>query len=152
MDDSSNGRSNSQRKAINERVRDANELNTKRAEIDYVTRFDAMEQNIAKQVMLFQFAFSETGSEVRTVDGNVKSLEEVRQGAKMIFVAVREHYRSDVVAILFEEFKVRNADVHAVGSLFRKAHPGVEYQHLVAIAQSHAVHPKLADTAERDDL
>jgi hypothetical protein len=133
-------------------MRNANKLNTERAEIDDVARLNPMEQDIAEQVVLFQFAFGQAGSEVRTVNRNVKSLQEIRQGAEMIFVAVREHYRGDVVAILFEEFKVRNGDVNTIGRLFRKAHPGVEYQHLVAVPQSHAVHPKLADTAERDDL
>jgi hypothetical protein len=50
------------------------------------------------------------------------------------------------------KIKVRDADVDAVSRLFGKAHAGVENQHLVAVAHSHAIHSKLADTAERNDL
>ena len=70
----------------------------------------------------------------------------------MIFVTVRENDRGDVVAILFEEVEVGNADIDAVGSLFGKAHAGVEDEHLVAVAHSHAIHPKLADTAEGNNF
>ena len=70
----------------------------------------------------------------------------------MIFVTVRQDDGGDVVAILFEEIEVRNGDIDAVGGFFRKAHAGVENEHLVAIAHSHAIHSKLADTAERNDL
>jgi len=70
----------------------------------------------------------------------------------MIFVTVREDDGGDVVAILLEEGEVWDRDVDAVSQLLGKAHPGVENQHLVAVPHSHAIHSKLADTAERDDL
>jgi hypothetical protein len=70
----------------------------------------------------------------------------------MVFVTVGENYCGDVVAILFEEVEIRNANVNAVSGLFRKAHSGVEDEHLILITHSHAIHPKLADTAERNDL
>ena len=111
-----------------------------------------MDQRVAHQVVLFEFAFRQAGGEMRTVDGNVEFLEDVRQRTQMVLVTVGEHYRSDVVAILFEEVKIRNANVNTVSSLFGKAHAGVENDHLILVTHSHAIHPKLADTAEGDDL
>ena len=70
----------------------------------------------------------------------------------MILVSVGEHYRGYVVAILLEKIEVRNADVNAIGRLFRKAHARVKNEHLILITHSHAIHSKLADTAERNYL
>src|SRR5215211_6850325 len=133
-------------------MRDANEFHLKRADVHHVARLDAMQQHVAQQVVFFEFAFSEAGCEVGTVDGNVEPFQNVRQRAKMIFVTVRQDYGGDLVAILVEEAEVWDRDVYAVSRLFGKAHAGVENQHLVAVADSHTIHSKLADTAEWDDL
>src|ERR1044072_3790363 len=133
-------------------MRNANELDTKHADVNNVTRRDAMKEYITEQVVLFELAFRETCGEVRTVNRNVELLEQVRQRAEMIFVAVRQNDGGDVVAVLVEKTKVRNGNVDAVSRLFRKAHPGVENQHLIAVTNRHAVHSKLADAAEWNDL
>jgi replication fork clamp-binding protein CrfC len=67
-------------------------------------------------------------------------------------VTVGEHYRCYVVAVFFEELEIGNAHVNTVSSLLGKTHTGVEDEHLVPITHSHAIHPKFADTAERDNL
>src|SRR6476659_7108562 len=102
--------------------------------------------------MLFELAFGQSGGEVRTVNRHIELLENVRQRAEVILMSVRKHYRGDVVAILFKKIKVRNADVNAIGRFFRKAHARVENEHLILITHSHAIHSKLADTAERNYL
>jgi hypothetical protein len=58
----------------------------------------------------------------------------------------------DVLAILFEKIEVWDTNINAIGSLFRKAHARVEDEHFIPVSHSHAVHPKLADTAERNDF
>ena len=68
----------------------------------------------------------------------------------MVFVTVREDDRRQVVAILFEKIEIRNRDIDAVRRLFGKTHPGVDDDHLVAISDAHAVHPKFADAAKRN--
>jgi hypothetical protein len=67
-------------------------------------------------------------------------------------MTVSEDDGGDVVAIGFEKLEVWNRDVDAVRGLLREAHAGVENNHLVAVSQSHAIHSKLADTAEWNDL
>src|SRR5215207_671006 len=133
-------------------MRDAYKLNGKDADIDHVSRLYAMQQHIVEQVVLFELAFGEAGGEMRTVDRNVETLQQVGQCTKMILVAMSEDYRRDVVAKLVEKGEIRNRNINAVSSLLGKAHPGVENQHLVAEAHRHAIHSKLADTAEWDDL
>jgi len=70
----------------------------------------------------------------------------------MVLMTVGQDNRSDVIAKLFKEIKVRDTDVNSVCGLFRKTHAGIEDQHLIPITHGHAVHPKLADTAERNNL
>ena len=70
----------------------------------------------------------------------------------MIFMAVRKNDRGDIVAKLFQDFKIGNADIDAVDALFGKAHAGIENEHLVAIAHQRAVHPELADAAEGNNF
>ena len=65
---------------------------------------------------------------------------------------MRENDRGDVVAVLVEETEIGDAHVHAERGLGGEAHPGVEDDHLVAVAHRHAVHPELADPAKRDNL
>ena len=67
-------------------------------------------------------------------------------------MAVSQHDGSNAVAILFEEVKVWNTNVDAVGRLFREAHAGVKDDHFILIAHSHAIHSKLADAAERNNF
>ena len=152
MNDRADGRLDAERETIDERVRDADELDLEDADIHNVARLDAMQQHIAEQLVFFEFAFSESGGEVRTVNRDIELLEQVGQRTEMIFVTVREDNGGDVLAILVEKTKVRDRDVDAVRRLFRKAHPGVENQHLVAVPHRHTIHSKLADTAEWDDL
>ena len=68
----------------------------------------------------------------------------------MVLVPVRQDDGDDVVAVLFEVVEVGHADIDAVSGLFREAHPGVEDNHVVAVAHGHTIHPELADAAERD--
>src|SRR5437868_13786263 len=133
-------------------MRHADELDAEDPDIDHVTRLDAMQQHVAEKLVFFEFAFRQSCREVRTINRDVESFEQVRQRAKMVFVTVCENYRSDVVAVFVKKIEVGNGNVDAVGRLFGKAHARVENQHLVAVAHSHAIHSKLADTAERDDL
>ena len=111
-----------------------------------------MQQHVAEKVVFFEFAFSQAGGEVRTVNRDVESLQDVRQRPQMIFVTVCEDYRGDVIAKFVEKVEVWDRNVYAVSRLFRKAHSGVENYHLVAVTHSHTIHSKLADTAEWDDL
>src|SRR5689334_9590213 len=111
-----------------------------------------MQQHVVQQLVLFEFALSQTGGEMRTVDRDVEVLQKVWQRTEMIFVTMSEDDGGDVVPVLFEKAKIRNRNIHAVSCFLGKTHPGVENQHLVAVPHRHAIHSELADTTERDDL
>jgi hypothetical protein len=84
-----------------------------------------MQQNIAHQVVLFQFAFRQTGGEMRAVNGDVEPFQQVRQRAEMVFVTMRENDRGDLVTILVEKSEIRYRDIDAVSRLLGKTPPGV---------------------------
>jgi hypothetical protein len=130
----------------------AYELNTKNSDLNDVARIDAMNQRVSYKVVFFQLALGKACREMGTVDRNVEFLQDIRQGAQVIFVPVSKYYRSNVVPILFEEVKIRNADVYTVGIFLGESHASVKDQHFVSVTHSHAIHPELADTAERDNL
>ena len=89
---------------------------------------------------------------MRTVNRDVEFLEDVRQRAEVIFVTMRQDNGRDVVTILFEKIEIWNTDIDAVSSFFGESHARVEDDHLILITHRHTIHPKLADTAERNDL
>lgn len=127
-------------------------VDRERTDGDYVTWLDAMQHYIAENTVLIELAFRQSEREARSVDRNIELLQDVRQRAEMIFVSMGEDDRGDFVAILFEDLEIRNADIDSVDALFGKPHAGVDDDHLVAIAQQRAIHPKLADAAEGDDF
>src|SRR2546421_10238913 len=133
-------------------MRGAYEFDFERAKLDYLSRLDPVNQSIAEQIVLFELSFRQTDREMRGIDGDVEFFEDVRQRAQVILVSVRQDDGRDVVPVLFQKIEVRDTDINAVNALFRETHAGVNDDHFVIVAHSHTIHPKLADTAERDDL
>src|ERR1044071_3726126 len=133
-------------------MRSAYEFDLERANLYDLTRLDAMQQDIVKQIVFFQFSIGEASREMRGINGDVEFFQDVRQRPKVILVPMREDDGGDVVPVLFQKIEVRDANVNAVNTLFRKTHPGVNDDHLVVIPHSHTIHPKLADSAERDEF
>src|SRR5258707_15896459 len=133
-------------------MRHADKLDAEYANLNHVPRFNAMQKGVAEQVMFFKLALGESGREVRTVNRNVEFLQNVGQRAEVVLVAMSEHDGRDAIAVLFQEVEIRYADVDAIGCLFRKAHARVEDDHVILVTHCHAIHSKLADAAERNDL
>src|SRR5262245_15463377 len=113
-------------------MRNAYELDGKHADVDDVARLYAMQQYVAEQVVFFEFAFGQAGSEMGAVNRNVELLQQIRQRTQVVLVTVGEDNGSDVVAVLVEKTKVGNRNINAVSRFLWKAHSGVENQHLVA--------------------
>ena len=78
--------------------------------------------------------------------------EQERNAADVILVAVGQNQAADVFAILLEIGEIGRDDIDAQQLGVGEHHPGVENDDVVAVADGHAVHPELAQAAERDDL
>jgi hypothetical protein len=89
---------------------------------------------------------------VGTINRDIEFLQNERQGPQMVFVSMSEDDGSDVIAILFKDVEIGNADIDAVDTFLGESHARIDDDHLVTAAHKRAVHPKLADTAEGYDL
>ena len=67
------------------------------------------------------------------------------RAADVVFVAVGEDDGGQVVAIFFEKIEIRYRNIDPKRRFLRKAHAGVDNDHLIGVSDAHAVHPKLAD-------
>ena len=70
----------------------------------------------------------------------------------MVFVSVGENDRGQVVAVLFEKVEIWYRNIDTVWRFFWETHARIDDDHLIAIADAHAVHPEFADAAERNYL
>ena len=68
----------------------------------------------------------------------------------MVFVTVCQDDRRQVISIFLEKVEIRYRNINTIRRFFGKAHTGIDDDHLVAVADSHAIHPEFADTAKRD--
>src|SRR5690349_8363300 len=111
-----------------------------------------MQQYVAENAVLFKLVFRQAEGEMGRINGHVELLQDVRQSAQVIFVAVREDNRRDLFTKLFQNIEIGNRNIDAVDALFRKAHARVDDEHFVTKAQQRAIHPKLANAAEGNDF
>ena len=63
-----------------------------------------------------------------------------------------EDDRGQVVTIFFEKIKIWYRNINPKRRLLRKTHARINDDHFVAIANAHAVHPKFADAAQRNNF
>src|SRR2546421_6935095 len=131
-------------------MRRVDKLDLKIADIDDVVRLDRMDQDLVEHPMLFETLFGQADRESRGINRKVELLEYVSERPDVVLVPVGEDDRGQVVAVFFEKIKIGNRDVDAERRLFGKTHPGIDDDHLVGVADAHAVHPEFADAAERD--
>ncbi len=130
-------------------MRCVNELDLEFADRDNVIRLDAMHQNVVEHIELAQTLFGQCQRKTRRIDRKIEFAKDVREGTDMVFVSVRENDRRQVVTIFFEKVEIRYADINPERRLLRKSHSRVDDDHLVLVANAHAVHAEFADAAER---
>ncbi len=66
----------------------------------------------------------------------------------MILVAVRQHNRAHMLAMLLEIRNVGDDEVDSQQFGLREHHAGIDHDDVVAVAQRHHVHAELAETTE----
>ena len=79
------------------------------------------------------------------------SSQQVRHGADVVFVAVREHDADDVVEAVLDGLEVGQDQVDAGLVLLGEEHAAVDDEQLAVVLEDGHVAADLAETAERDD-
>jgi hypothetical protein len=104
------------------------------------------------QVVLLHPALDQRDGECRAVNRHVQFGEEVRDGADVVLVPVRQDERTDVFPVLHQEGEIGHDDVHAEEFGAGEHHSRVDDEDVVAVAQGGHVHPELSETAQRNHL
>jgi hypothetical protein len=136
----------------NNRVGDVDEFDLKRSDIDDLLRLDLDEPGLLLQVVLLQPAVDQSERKGGAVDRNVDLGKEVRDGADVVFVAVREDDRPDVLLQFLEVRQVGHDQVDAEQLGVGEHHPAVDDQDVVGVPDGRHVHAELAQSAQRNYL
>ncbi len=98
--------------------------------------------------MLFELRLDERERESRADDRDVAlELEQVRHGADVVFVTVREHDADDVVEALLDRLEVGQDQVDARLVLLGEQHAAVDDEQLALVLEDGHVAADLAETA-----
>jgi hypothetical protein len=152
VEDDADGRVDSECDAIDERMRDADGHDAEGAECDATAGKHFDELGVVEEAMLFELAFDVGEGELGAVDGDIELGEDPGEAADVVLVAVGKDDAADHGAVFEEERDVGYDDVDAEELFFREHEAGVDDEDVVAEAESEAVHAKLAESAERNDL
>ena len=145
-------RVNGQRHAIHQAVRHLDGIDGERPNLEALAGLDLVELGVVKQAVLFQLALDVSQRELGGVDGNVQLRQQPGQRADVVFVAVGQHHRAHVLAVLDQVAEVGNDDVHAEQLGFGEHESGVDDDDVIGPANGHAIHAEFAESAERYNL
>ncbi|MBF8304826.1 MAG: hypothetical protein HW398_14 [Acidobacteria bacterium] len=135
-------------RGIHNAVRHVNELDRERPHRHAVLGLDLVQRHRIEQRMLVEFFFDQRQRERRPIDRDVQVGEKIRHGPDVVLMPVRQDQRLNLLAVLQQVGDVRDDNVHAKQFGFREHHPGVNDDHVLAVAEDHHVHPELAQPPE----
>ena len=135
--------------AVRHAVRDAQELDLERADLDDVLRPDGPE-GVVGEIVFVELGADERQRQRRAVDRTIDVRQQVGDGPDVVFVPVREHERGD--AALLQVGEVGNDEVDAEELDVGERHPGVDDETRVPVRNRHEVHAEFAEAAQRDDF
>ena len=131
-------------------VRDVHEFQVERADLELVASLDLDERRV--DAVFLALGLNEGEGELGTDQRNVRAeLEQVRHATDVVFVAVGEHERLDLVETVLDVVEVRQDEVHARLFLFREEHAAVDEQDMPVVFDHVHVAADLTQTAERHD-
>ena len=104
-------------------------------------------------VVLLELALDDAQGELARVDGDLarEVLQQIRQGASVVLVAVRDDDAAELVLVLQDVGVVGQDEVDAGLALVGKHQAGVDQDHVVAVLEGGHVLADAVEAAERDD-
>ena len=136
-----------------DRVVHREELNAELAELYPVARLNFLEVGVLDAVLL-EPAGDHAERELRRVDGHlgVEVLQQVRQGADVVLVAVRDDDAAQLVLVLKDIGVIRQDKIHAGMIVIREHETGVVQNHVVTVLDDRHVLADAVEAAQRNDL
>ena len=143
-----------QRMGFRNRMRDRNELDVERPEIDAAAGGHHRDRNFRRVALGGAFGREQSGAELGRVDRAFQPRPEVDDGAEMVLMGVGQHQADQVLALFFEKADIGHDQVDARQMfLVAEGHAEIdrEPRALMAVAEpvDRQVHADLADAAER---
>ena len=90
-------------------------------------------QCIVRNVVFFQFPFNEATYEFRRVYGHIYFIEQVRQTADMVFMAVRDDDGPYFVPVFNQVTHVRDDEVDTEHVVIREGQAGVDDDDIISV-------------------
>src|SRR5690242_6525086 len=129
-----------------------NKLDMERSDLDFLGGLHNMKLYFAEHLVLFEPSFHQSKCKGSPVNRHVDLRQEKWNGANVIFVAVREDQRADVLAVLLEISEIRCNDVDAEEFRVGKHHTRIHHDDVIPVADGHRVHTELAESSEWNHL
>ena len=133
-------------------MRHPDRLDGERADGELILRSDLNQAGFIQQVMLFELAFHVGKRELRGVHRNLQLAQDPRQSPDVIFVAVGQDDGLYKLPVLHQEGNVGHHDIHAQQLALGEHQARVDHDNVVFPLQGEAVHPELAQSAQRYDF
>lgn len=124
------------------------ELHVERPNIKRQSRPDLTHFNAAFHLVLDQLGPGQCQREWGPINGCVNFIEDVRQRANVVLVAVGENDTPDPVTDLAEICDVWNDDINPGKFGVREHHATIDYNRIIAILEDHHVDAELAEASE----
>ena len=133
-------------------VANFDKFNGKRAYFDGSV-FGNDRKDVGGHPLIFQFVRRDAKRKTSPVNGHLRQvLQNVRQRADVILVAVRQNYADHLFAVGFKIFYIGNNDVHPGSRFVREPHARVDNQNIVAVFQGGHIFADFADAAEKHNF
>ncbi len=150
-DDNAGGGVDRQGQRVWNRVVDVDELHGHTAHLDGVARLHHIQLDAAEQPVLLELALDQPQREARGIDRGVDALEQKRQPADVILVAVGEHDSAQLFAVLLHIAEVGDDQIHAGHLLIREGQTAIDDEHIAAALDHGHIFADLMQAAQRDD-
>ncbi|MNV31098.1 hypothetical protein D3C71_1223900 [compost metagenome] len=121
------------------------------SELDFRIFVNQNALGLTKQIGFFQLILYKSKRELRTVYRNVQMLEHIRQASDMVFVTMRQHNASYLVAVLRQIGNIRNNDINAEHILFWELQSRIHDDNVVTVLDYVHVFSDLTDSAQCED-
>jgi hypothetical protein len=133
--------------AVDCRVRHMNELDPEGAGLDDLLGLDRFQPRLLRKLMFLETALDQSQGEGGAVDRDIEFRQKVGDGADVILMAMRQEQRPHMLLVLDQVSEVRSDDIDSEQFRLGEHHAAIDDDDVIAIAEGHDVHSKLAESA-----
>src|SRR5437588_3321853 len=150
MKDIAEGSLDEQPIALRDRVREGDETDPERPELDAPASLDNVEPHLAGEPLLLELAGDEAGGEWRREQRDLQFLGEIGQRPDMVLMTVGQDDPREPLLLVLDELEVREDQLDARIVGVGKSQAEIDHDPLASATVEIDVHADLARATERD--